>query len=221
MYNKDLSYKFEIRPILVSDVKQIASLHTKVFPDYFMTLMGQRFLELFYKQFVNQQRNYGFVAVYDTSIIGYIVGTTDSYSLYRNFYYNNFAMLALITFKGFMDSRLRRNIMSRTYHIRMAIKSLFCRKQKPNKTNYEINSSNCVARLLSIAVESQYRGSLYGIADQLVETFCKRLCQDGVDRVGLGVFTDNLPAIAFYNKNGWTQERITEGVIYFNRSTSM
>jgi len=200
-----------------TDVSKVAYVHSQIFVDYFLTHLGQRFLECFYQQFVERSGNYGLVASYDEKIVGFVVGTTDSAELYRHFYRQNFVSLALILIGRFSaDSFVRRSIMSRMVHMRLALQSLVHRSQpRSTKEVSSTNSSAASSRLLSIGVLPEVQG--YGIADKLAQHFCERLYLDNVSLVGLSVRMNNDRAIAFYEKTGWKRERVSETTIYFIR----
>jgi ribosomal protein S18 acetylase RimI-like enzyme len=206
-----------VREMRASDVPGIASLHRLVFVDYFLTHMGQRFLERFYAEFVDESGSYGFVAVHAGRPVGFVIGTTDSAVLHNRFYRRNLGALMLIVLERLLtDSYVRRNIMSRMMHIRRAFCTLFYHAYGGDSTYKRGSCSSVPARLLSIGVAPDFRGQ--GVADRLVCCLFERLRQDGVECVGLSVRPDNARAIAFYKKTGWEQERVTDTATHFRHS---
>ena len=209
----------DVRKMIANDVAEVASLHRQIFSDYFLTHMGQRFLERYYKEFVDQSENYGFVAVNEDVLLGFVVGMSDSERFYSRFYRRNFALLVPISlWRLAVDPYVRRHIWSRMSHGRRALRSLFGRARGQDSPIESASQSRALARLLSVGVRPECRGQ--GVADALVGRFCEHLQEDGFEIVGLSVRSNNNRAISFYKKNGWQQERSSETVISFVRSTS-
>ena len=224
MLNEKSFSKIEIRPLTSADVSYVASLHRQIFVDYFLTHLDQRFLELYYSEFVGRpenKANYGFVACVEKEIVGTVIGTSNAHELYKGFYRRNTILLCLIVLKQFvLDSFVRTHLLSRMSHIKLALKSIIpFANVKLTMTNVTVSSTSLpTARLLSICVDSHYRGK-YGVANNLVRTFCTHLSKEGIEYVGLSVRKDNLRAISFYKKNGWAQEKADGDSISFIRPT--
>lgn len=222
MLNENSFSKIEIRPLTSVDVSHVASLHRQIFVDYFLTHLDQRFLELYYSEFVDRpgnKANYGFVACVEKEIVGTVIGTSNAHELYKAFYRRNIIILCLIVLKQFvLDSFIRSHLLSRISHIKLVLKSVIpFANVKLTMADVTV-SSTPTARLLSICVDNHYRGK-YGVANDLVRTFCARLKKEGIEYVGLSVRKDNLRAISFYKKNGWAQEKSGGNSISFIRST--
>lgn len=219
MVDERLLSRVNVRKMIANDVAEVASLHRQIFSDYFLTHMGQSFLEHYYKEFMDQSENYGFVAVNEDVLLGFVVGTSDSERLYTRFYRRNFALLVPISlWRLAVDPYVRRHMWSRMTHVRRALRSLFGRVRGQGSPSESASQSRAVARLLSVGVGPECRGQ--GVADALVGRFCEHLRQDGFEIVGLSVRSNNNRAISFYKKIGWQQERSSDTVISFVRSTS-
>ncbi len=95
------SPQIQVRRIQGEDLPGIASLHRQVFPDYFLTHLGQGFLQRFYREFVDRPGNYGCVAIHDGRPIGVVVGTTDADTFYSQFYSRNLVATILDFLKRF------------------------------------------------------------------------------------------------------------------------
>jgi ribosomal protein S18 acetylase RimI-like enzyme len=64
-----------IRPLIDSDLKTVVKIHLHSFPGFFLSFLGPRFLELFYRSFLEDSTGIGFVALDgDGSVIGSVVG---------------------------------------------------------------------------------------------------------------------------------------------------
>ena len=222
MFKEESFSKIEIRPLTSVDVSQAACLHRQVFADYFLTHLDQRFLELYYSEFVDRpgnKANYGFVACVEKEIVGTVIGTSNVHELYKNFYRRNIVTLGLIVLKQFfLDSFVRTHLLSRISHLKLVLKSVIPFANVKLRMAAIPVSSTPTARLLSIGVDSHYRGK-YGVAGNLVCMFCTHLKKEGIEYVGLSVRNDNGRGISFYKKNGWVREKSDEHSISFIRST--
>jgi len=207
-----------VRQLRAGDVAGAASLHCRVFPDYFSTHMGQRFVERFYAEFVGGGNNYGFVAVSDGELAGVVVGTADSTDFYGRLYRRHFPGLALaLAGRVIVDPYIRRHLSSRMGHIRLALRSILARNRRVSVASVPADPDQVPARLLSICVELGVRGS--GLAEKLVDRYCDALWEDGWERVGLSVRPDNQRAIAFYEKTGWQRVGASDSSVQYVRST--
>jgi ribosomal protein S18 acetylase RimI-like enzyme len=212
------SRAIRVRRMAADDVAEVASLHRCIFPDYFLTHMGQRFLERFYGEFVDRPGNHGFVAIYCDRAIGVVIGTSDCDAFYRRFYSRNLGITALTFGRRFLaDAHIRSNFVTRMAHVRHALGSVFHRPRGSVAARTASTPSPVPACLLSISVDPDFRGE--GIADSLVDCFREQLWQVGVEWVGLSVRPDNHRAIAFYEKTGWQRGQAARTTIQFSRST--
>jgi ribosomal protein S18 acetylase RimI-like enzyme len=197
----------------IEDVAGAARLHACVFPDYFLTHMGPRFLEGFYGEFVGQPGNYGLVATCDQGLIGCVIGTLNSQACYERFYRHNLGMISWTVLQRLvLDAYVRRNLGARMVHVGRAFRSLI-----GVKGTHSAEAGPPTARLLSIGVDPEWRGQ--GIAAELVAEYCRELWEDGVERVGLSVRRDNHGAIAFYGATGWYEEGADDTTMRFSRPT--
>ena len=207
-----------VRSMRADDIAEVAMLHRLVFPDYFLSHMGQRFVERFYAEFVDRGTNYGFVAISDGELVGAVVGTVDSGGFYNRFYRHHFLDLALtLAGRVIVDPYIRRNLSSRMAHVRQAIRSVVARHRQSSPASAPPHPDQVPARLLSIGVDPEKRGS--GLAEQLVARYCEALWKDGQGRVGLSVRPENQRAIAFYEKTGWQRSGASAGTVQYTRST--
>jgi ribosomal protein S18 acetylase RimI-like enzyme len=198
----------EARP---DDVSAIASLHRLAFPDYFLTHLGARFLQLFYREFVNGQDSFCVVAVQGERLIGVTAATLNSAALYRRFYRNRFPQLAAIVLTQWLrNGYVRREIGKRALHVGLAFRALI--PKHAAKRDLANRDSGVSCRLLSIAVHPDSRGQ--GVASRLTFHLFGLLRARDVNRVGLSVFPENTVAMRFYRKNGWLVERVTPTSVY-------
>jgi len=207
-----------IRRLRAEDIAGAAALHRIVFPDYFLTHMGQWFVERFYSEFVDRSGNYGFVAGCGKELVGSVIGTLDSEALFGHFYRRHFPSLAVtLAWRAAADPYIRRNLISRIGHIRQALRSLGTRGRQVNQSTDPESVGQATARLLSIGVRPDWRGA--GIAEQMVDRYCEELWHDGLEWVSLSVRTENQRAIAFYEKIGWQRTGASATAMQYTRPT--
>lgn len=209
----------KIRPLTHADLSAVADVHQQIFVDNFLSHLGNRFLELFYAEFIDTSNNYGFVAIYDDQIVASLLGTTDSNALFNRFYSSHWLRLSrIVAQRTLTNSYVRQHAFQRIPHIRRAILSVFritSKTPSAHNAGADTGSPRISARLLSIGILSEYRGQ--GIAERLVEYFVERLAEKGEKWIGLSVDTNNSRAIAFYEKNGWQREKTTSTSLSFYR----
>lgn len=201
-------------------IASIVDLHIRVFSDYFLTHLGPEMLQLFYGEFINQNGNYGFVALSDDKVIGFVACTANADVLYTRLYKQYFwKLIRIVAVRLLRDAYIRKNVWDRMIHLRHAIKSLFLKSgTAPDARNgSSVSTTSIPTRLLSIGVDPNLRG--LGVAAALVRKLCLQLEQDGIRSVGLSVNADNERAIAFYKKDGWIIESVNERTIRFWRAT--
>jgi ribosomal protein S18 acetylase RimI-like enzyme len=203
----------EVRKLEFRDLKNVAQLHADVFPDYFLTHLGQEMLQIFYSGFVDRNLVFSNIVLVNGKIVGFVVGMTDSQAFFDFFYSNYFySILKHVSVHFFSDKVIRNDIHLRINHVKRALFAKF----SPKKIT-TTNNSKIPTRLLSIGIDSEYRG--HGIAELLTENFFRQVAAAGVDRIGLSVLKNNPRAIAFYEKTGWLREIETGSTVLFWRLT--
>jgi ribosomal protein S18 acetylase RimI-like enzyme len=214
-------------------------LHRHIFSDYFLTHMGQEFLELFYNHLILRP-GYCFVARHNGQIIGFVAGTAEPDQFYPRFYQQNFLNLARIVIaRTLTEPHIRRSIWRRLFHLRSAGKALLrwrvagggsalrqssiehqvsSVKESPAlDTRYSI--LNPIVHLLSIGVANDFRGQ--GVAEALSDRFCKAVAEDGGRTVLLSVLAENSRAIHFYTRTGWQLVEAGQSSLEFSRSLNI
>ena len=210
-----LTESVDVEPLTPERVDEVALLHRRCFEGYFLSAMGDRFLRLFYEEFVTDpERNPAFVAVRDGRVVGFVAGTVDSADFYWHFFRSRFGALTVTALaRAARSAEARRAVLSRTGVVRRAVAARFGKgrseRQRPPDAVDE--------RLLVIGVAPEARGA--GVAEMLVTALCRRLADLGHARVGLTVRADNPRAIAFYEKNGWRRDPAESSSVGFTRST--
>lgn len=207
-----------VREIESKDVPGAARLHRIVFPEYFLTHMGQWVVEAFYSEFVERRGNYGYVAICGKELVGSVLGTLDYQRCFSRFYRRYFPRLALaLVGRLVMDPYIRRHLASRTAHVRQALRSVAARRRQVSVAAELVAADQAPAHLLSIGVHPDQMGS--GLAEQLVGRYCDALWEGGWGHVSLSVRPENARAIAFYERTGWRRVGASAGSVQYTRST--
>jgi ribosomal protein S18 acetylase RimI-like enzyme/ubiquinone/menaquinone biosynthesis C-methylase UbiE len=205
-----------VAPMSSHDVDAVVCLHQQVFPEYFLSSLGCRFLRHYYAEFLGRDDAFGFVANVDGRTVGFVVGVLDAAAFYRRFYKRRFASLLLILGSGVIRSaRLRLQVLKRLRHVRFAMGSLV--GEQAGALVFQ-NISETPTRLLALGVAPDARG--HGVAEMLIDELNAVLNRVGATTVGLSVRAENLRAIAFYLRTGWVREQVGGSSLYFIRATT-
>jgi len=190
---------------------KVVQIHIRAFKGYFLTLLGGKFLQIYYSHFIHKKRRYAVVATIDGEPVGFIAGTSETGDFYKELYKKNFFVLfKLLVFAFIREPGVRTKILSKYKHIWRALKSkLGLGRSSPASSG----TVNC--RLLSIAVDPAFQGK--HVAPVMQKYFLECLKNDGIEKVGLSVLKENERAIQFYKKTGWKVEREEPNSISFFR----
>jgi len=202
------------------DLPAVAELHAEVFPTYFLTSLGPRFLTLFYGQFADQPRAYGCVAVHAGRLVGFIVGALDMPALERRFYRRHIVQLAWLALVAFVrDATARRGILARMSSARKAAAALLpsARTRSAEAGNRRGNGDETPGSLvlssLSIAVSPSMRGT--GIGQKLNEHMWRAARADGAIMVKSSVLRTNEVHVERKMRAGWRVLRSDDRKITF------
>ncbi len=168
------------------DLQEIALIHIKAFPDYFLTAFGKDLLYKFYESYLKNKQVF-IVAEKENKVIGFILGNSSDISR-KEFFNENFYK---IVFK-IISELLKRNkilwkeMFQRLFFIKEAILSKINKNKGKTLKNegggYSLGTSY---RLLSIAVDPNERGN--NTAFEMEKYFCNKLKEKNVITVGLSV----------------------------------
>jgi ribosomal protein S18 acetylase RimI-like enzyme len=90
-----------LRSMKPEDVNAVVRLHVSAFPGFFLTLLGARFLRVFYERFPADTSAIAIVAVDETEhVLGFVVGASNPSGFYRRIlkrYWIRFALAAAPT----------------------------------------------------------------------------------------------------------------------------
>lgn len=210
----------QYRMMTRDDLAAVAELHAEVFPTYFLTSLGPRFLTLFYGQFADQPRAYGCVAIHAGRLVGFIVGALDMPALERRFYRRHIVQLAWLALVAFVrDGTARRGILARMSLARKAAAALLpsARTRSAEGGNLSGNGDETPGSLvlssLSIAVSPSMRGT--GIGQRLNENMWHAARADGAIVVKSSVLRSNQVHVERKMRAGWRILRSDDRKITF------
>ncbi|HBR18956.1 MAG: hypothetical protein A2Y13_11545 [Planctomycetes bacterium GWC2_45_44] len=163
---------------------QAALLHIQGIPTGFISSLGQEFVAALYEAIAEDKNSFGFVAVEDDKVLGFVAFTTNLSRLYKYVAFK----------KGFKFSF----ILARKMMSIQNIKKVWANLLYPKKMK-EMDLPD--AELLSIAVAPEGRGK--GIAQQLVDAGFEECRKRGIDKVKVLVAADNEAANKLYKKCGF------------------
>ena len=172
----------------VSDSNQIAKIHLKSFPNFFLTTLGHSFLKTYYRSCAKSKEAISICAINqdDKNLLGFAVGCFNSAGFNKRLILSNsweysYRALLLLCTKPIALIRLYKNLSKNN--------------DKGDKGNY--------AELLSIGVSPDQNG--FGIGQQLLTKFENQVREKGLNKVTLTTDADsNDSVLRFYKKSGYT-----------------
>lgn len=171
------------------EVVEIVGVHQRSFPDFFLTFLGSRFLQLFYAELQSDPEAVLLVARRDGRIVGLVGGVQDETRFFASLRQRRSLEFA----RASASAILRKpTILPRLWR---------ARRRDQVKAN-----SPTPATLLTIAIEPSEQGS--GAATALLQGFVAAMADLGT--ASFTLTTDKSPdnrALGFYRKNGLTQTR--------------
>ncbi len=163
---------------------KVAQLHISGISSGFISSLGQGFVTALYGSIADDQNSFGFVAVEDDKVLGFVAFTTDLSKLYKY----------VILKKGLRFSFILVKKMFSLETIKKIWTNLFYPKKMKQMDLPD-------AELLSIVVSPEGRGK--GIAKQLTEAGFKECKERGIGKVKVLVAADNQAANKLYQKCGF------------------
>lgn len=174
------------RTLKPSEYRVLSVIHELAFGQFFLTSLGMRFLETYYKACLKSNDSIAVCAVNDNNkIIGFATGSVKAKAYHKKLFLRNLHSFA---FRGFVLA-----ITQPASLIRLVMN--FEKQANPiDDRNY--------SELLSIAVLPELKGS--GTAKNLLKYFEKEALIRGANRVALTTdYDDNGRVVSFYKKNAY------------------
>lgn len=178
----------KVKEIPLYDIKQVVEIHKDAFKGFFLTTLGDDFLNLYYTSLRKHPNGllYGYYTA--ENLKGFCAATLHSSGFHKSIIKNNFLAFAQFGIKFLFTSvptlvRLLENV-----------------SKNGNSSNI-IDSGN-YAELLSIGISSNMQGQ--GIGKMLVEELEAIIKQRRIDTLSLTTdLYSNEKAISFYNSLGY------------------
>lgn len=196
----------DVRHAQVPDLRRTAALHDLTLPHGFFARLGPRFLARYHETFVASPHGAALVAVAETSVVGFVVGPTDSSAHYRWVARHRGAHLALAALVAlmrrpglwapFLRTRLARYIGS----LRRLLRRRTATGAGPRSGG--ARPTEDVAVLTHVAVAPTHRGQRVGAA--LVEAFTGECIGRCARQVRL-ITDSSTGGRGFYERLGWTE----------------
>ena len=168
------------------DINEVVKVHKASFRDFFLTELGDHFLQVYYNCVRKDKRGL-LIGFYEgEELYGFAAATTSSKSFNRNLILENFFQFSFIGI-GLLFTKTT------------ALIRLF---KNFSKTNASVNDKGEYAELLSIGVSDKKQGK--GIGKKLLLELEGILKAKGCAELSLTTdFYDNEKAIGFYNSLGY------------------
>ena len=172
----------------VSYSNQIAKIHLKSFPNFFLTTLGYSFLKTYYRSCAKSKEAISICAIDqdDKKLLGFAVGCLNSKGFNKRLIFSNsleysYRAILLLFTKPIALIRLYKNLAKNN--------------GKDDKGNY--------AELLSIGVSPDQNG--FGIGQSLLVKFENQIREKGINTITLTTDADsNDSVLRFYKKSGYT-----------------
>jgi hypothetical protein len=115
------------------DCSELAQIHIKAFPNFFLTQLGKKVLAVFYNSLINEKATVAWCLKMDTKIIGFFVSSTQLSGLYRYIFKKNFTRF----FYPLLVAFIKKPRKIRFFRIRKSYKFTCYPTLNPNFLNLE------------------------------------------------------------------------------------
>jgi GNAT superfamily N-acetyltransferase len=179
-----------IRDLEMRDVGQVVAVHLCSFPGFFLSLLGSRFLSLFYSGIVSATEGIGFVYLDGGGVpVGFVAGASNPGGFYTRLlkrYWLKFGLASILP------------VLRKPSIIKRVARAVFHPAGNPVGENF--------AGLFSIGVRPELQGT--GAGKLLVQAFLSEAQARGCTRVYLSTDRDSNEVVnEFYLRCGFTVER--------------
>mgnify|MGYP000100204640 CR=1 FL=1 len=169
------------------DVKAVVNLHMSNFEGFFLTSLGESFLNVFYNSILADNLSVGVGLYQKNELVSFAIGTSKSTGFYKKILWDNFFGLLVVLIPVFLK---------KPKTILRLLKKL---SQNPGKTYI----SEKAGWLLSICTDKDFRKD--NISSRVLREFESNLSKNKNDAVYLTTdATKNEHVIHFYRKNGYS-----------------
>lgn len=199
-----------VRPLVVADLTFAAALHAEALPHGFFASLGQPYLRVYYRGFVNSPYACAFVAEAGGDRIGVLVGVLDC-DAHRHFILRRhswrLALRGALALVGRPRLAARFVTTRMVRYIRVIVAAVRPGGQVPD-TPGTGPAKPALGLLSHIAVISGNRGS--GVGEALVRRFVEEAGRRGVGRIELVTLVGSRGAAPFYERLGWQRDGVLD-----------
>jgi colanic acid biosynthesis glycosyl transferase WcaI len=181
---------FDIIKIQDRHLDQIADVHMKAFPTFFLTFLGPGFLKEFYRSFIYDQAGIGFVAIDSVkqTVLGAVVGPFEPAGYFKRLLKKRWYAFCLASIAA---------VLKKPTIIKRLFRAVFYRGEAPSGLSR--------ALLSSIAVSPQAQGQ--GVGQALMKKWAAEVEHRGGTGCFLTTDAENNESVnRFYQKLGWKIE---------------
>ena len=191
-----MSNTLNIIPLSFKHASSVADLHIRGISTGFISSLGAGFVTALYEAIAEDENSFGFVAVEDNDVLGFVAFSTNLSKLYKHLALKKCFKFGFILFRKMLSIQIVKKIWANIFY--------------PKKMK---QMSLPDAELLSIVVAPQGQGK--GIAKQLIESGFEQCRKAGIDKVKVLVAAANEPANRLYHKSGFklTTQLQSHGVV--------
>lgn len=178
----------EINKAQEKDIPIIVAIHIKVFPEFFLTTLGEGFLRLYYKSVLRSSDGVLLIGLSDGEITGFCAGTILSAGFNVRLIKKNFIGYAWQGMKLLFTHPLR------LWHL---FKNM-------TKENAEAGDKGEYAELLSIGVDPDKQGG--GVGKRMLLALEEEVAQRGGTKLSLTTdYENNEDTVGFYQSLGYNE----------------
>ncbi|WP_047049153.1 GNAT family N-acetyltransferase [Vibrio mexicanus] len=182
-----------VRQAEYRDLPDIVSIHMSAFPEFFLTSLGDFFLNQYYRLYI-KFNHIALVCESEGTLCGFVVGTDNASEFYKDLRSQWFYFLLPVVLNVF-NLRLIKKIVTRATTV------VF--KRRINATDSRYDKFN---ELISIGVCSAHQAK--GIGGRLLAKYLSLCMNKGVEAVYLTTdATDNTKVIDFYKRSGFCLDK--------------
>jgi ribosomal protein S18 acetylase RimI-like enzyme len=164
--------------------REAASLHINSISTGFISSLGTNFVTALYDAISEDSNSFGFVAIEDGKVLGFVAFSTNLSKLYKYVALKKGFKFAFVLIKSMLSLRVVKKVWDNLFY-----PSKMKKMDLPD------------AELLSISVDPEGRGK--GIAKQLIDAGFKECRKRKIGSVKVLVASENLPANQLYQKCGF------------------
>ncbi len=178
----------EIKKAQEKDVPEIVSIHVKAFPNFFLTSLGEGFLQLYYKSVLNSSDGVLLIGKTENESVGFCAGTMHSAGFNARLIKSNFL--------GYV-SQGARLLFTQPLSILHLIKNM-------TKENADLGDKGEYAELLSIGVDPARQGG--GVGKKMLTALEEEVIKRGGSVLSLTTdYEDNEKTVGFYQSLGYNE----------------